>query len=32
MILYHGSNQMVFTTEKALSFLHFVGTIPEEEL
>ena len=24
-------NQMVFATEKALSFLKFVGTIPEEE-
>ena len=25
-------DQMVFTTEKALSFLKFVGTIPEEEM
>lgn len=25
-------NQMVFTTEKSLEFLHFVGTIAEEEL
>ena len=25
-------DQMVFTSEKALSFLNFVGTIPEEEL
>lgn len=25
-------DQMVFTSEKALSFLKFVGTIPEEEL
>ena len=24
-------NQMVFTTEKALSYLKFLGTIPEEE-
>jgi len=25
-------DQMVFTTEKALSFLKFVGTVPEEEM
>ncbi len=25
-------NQMVFATEKSLAFLHFVGTIAEEEL
>ena len=25
-------DQMVFTTEKALSFLKFVGTIPEEDM
>lgn len=25
-------NQMVFTTENALSFLNFIGTIPEEEM
>lgn len=25
-------DQMVFTTEKALTFLKFVGTIPEEEM
>lgn len=24
-------NQMVFTSEKALSFLKFIGTVPEEE-
>ena len=25
-------DQMVFTSEKALSFIKFVGTIPEEEM
>ena len=25
-------DQMVFTSEKALSFLKFVGTIPQEEM
>ena len=24
-------NQMVFTSEKALSYLKFIGTVPEEE-
>ena len=24
-------NQLVLTTEKALSYLRFVGTVPEEE-
>ena len=25
-------NQLVLATEKALSYLHFIGTVPEEEL
>lgn len=25
-------DQLVFSTEKALSYLHFIGTIPEEEM
>lgn len=24
-------NQLVLTSEKALAYLHFVGTVPEEE-
>lgn len=25
-------DQLVFTTEKALSYIHFIGTVPEEEM
>lgn len=43
MILYHGSNvivsepklidnQLVLSSEKALSYLKFIGTVPQEEL